>query len=257
MGLTANGYTMVSAGTTSYLNAAYTKLNQTTNSLMASMEIYRLDPSSLGGPIDSRVTADVASINDAIETGIETIGKNQAADAAMADIYDNLSQMRGLAYEASLGTLSEGQVAANDAAYQTLAEQITALLAETAYQAEPVLSGDDAVVTLSLDNVTSMSLTALPQGASADIGKAMTDVGLARNTLSVETTRVSSAVEGLQAQTTKLADLSAQATTAEEALGVLSSTTQLIMTQLHNAMQAQSNNLSSQAQSLVGVDFLG
>jgi len=257
MGLTANGYNTVSSSTTNHLNAAYMKLNRTTNSLMASMEIYRLDPGSLGGTIATRVTADVASINDAIESGNETIGRNQAADAAMASIYDKLGEMRDLAYEVSLGTLSVGEVTTYDTNYQALAREITDLLTDPAYQAEPVLSGDDAVATLSLDNVTSMSLTALPDGASADIGKAMVDVGLARNTLSTETTKVSSAVMGLQAQTTELANLSARVTTAEEALGVLSSTTQLIMTQLNNALQAQSESLTSQSQSLVGVNFLG
>lgn len=257
MGLTANGYNTVSAGTASYLNAAYITLNRTTNSLMASMEIYRLGPGSRGTTIASRVTADVASINDAIEAGNETIGRNQAADAAMAAIYDKLGEMRDLAYEVSLGTLSQGEIDAHNADYQALAREITDLLADTAYQAEPVLSGDDAVATLSLSNVTGMSLTALPAGASADIGEAMVDVGLARNTLSVETARVSSAIAGLRVQTTKLANLSAQVTTAEEALGVLSSTTQLIRTQLNNALHAQSASLSSQAQSLVGVNFLG
>jgi len=257
MGLTTSGYNTVSAGTTRYFDAAYLKLRQTTDGLLTSMGIYRLDRGSLATPIASRVTAEAATVSDAIETGNDAVGRNLAADAAMGTIYDKLDQMRDLAYAVSLGTLSAGQITTHDTDYKALAVEITDLLADTAYQAGPVLSGDDAVVTLDLDNVTSMSLTDLPPGASGDIGEAMTDVGLARNTLSVETTRLASAVEGLHAQTTDLAHLSARVTTAEEALAVLSSTTQLIMAQLNNALHAQGKWRSSQVKSLVGVNFLG
>jgi len=258
MTLTYDGYTnQVSASTASYMNSAYRSLNRTTNSLLASLDILRPRTAVTVNSIDDLVDQDVADINDAIATATDTIGKNQAADAAIATIYDKLEAMRDLVQDVAIGTLSEAQVAAKDTEYQTLAGEITSLLTDTVYEAVPVLSGSDAVATLSLSEITGMSLTDLPDGALGDIGTAMTDVGLARSELSTETSELTATVAGLQAQSTELAGLSARVTTAREALGVLSMTTQLIMTQVTAALAAQRTYLSSRIDNLVGVNFIG
>ena len=257
MSLTCDGYSRLAASTASYLNSAYHSLNRTTNSLLASLDILRPRTTPTVNSIDDLVARDVVDINDAIATATDTIGENQAADAAIATIYDKLDTMRDLVQDVAIGTLTEAQVAAKDAEYQVLAGEITSLLTDTAYEAVPVLSGSDAVATLALSDITGMSLTDLPDGALGDIGTAMTDVGLARTKLSTETSELTTTVTDLQAQSTRLADLSARVTTAQEALGVLSLTTQLIMTQVTAALTAQGAYLSAQIDDLVGVNFIG
>lgn len=258
MSLTYDSYTnRVSASTASYLNSVYHGLNRTTNGLLASMGVLRPRATPTVASIDDLVDRDIVDINSAVDTATDTIGRNQAADAAIATIYDTLGTMRDLVQDVAIGTLSEAQVAAKDSEYRALGAEITALLAETTYQAAPVLSGSDAVAALDLADITGMSLTALPDDALGDMATAMTDVGLARSDLAGETAELTATVAGLETQATALARLSAQVTTAREALGVLRSTTALIMTQITASLAAQGAYLSSQIDNLVGVNFIG
>jgi len=257
MSLSYNGYSRLAASTASVLTSAYNTLNRTTNSLLASLDILRGRTTPTIISIDDLVAEDVADISDAIATATETIGRNQAADAALATVHNKLEAMRDLVQDVALGTLTEAEVAGKDAEYQTLADEVSALLEDTVYEAVPVLSGADAVTALSLSDITGMSLTDLPDGALGDIGTAITDAGLARTELATDVSQRTATVAALEAQSAQLADLSARVTTAQEALGMLRSTTRLIWTQMNAALAAQGAYLSSRIENLVGVNFLG
>ena len=257
MALTADGYHQVSAATACVLNSAYAALNRTTNGLLGSLGVYRFAGRSTLTSMDDLVDQDVGVITDAIETANDAIGATTTADDALATIDGYLSRMADLAGAVVYGTLSEARVAARGAEYQTLAGQVAALLSDTAYDGTPVLSGADAEVTLDLADVTGMALTAMPDGAMASLATAITDVGLARGELAAETATLTETVTGLQDQSSQLAALSARVATTTEALGVLRSTTHLIVTQITAALTAQGAYLSSQIDNLVGVNFLG
>ena len=256
MPLSSDGYSnLVSAGTASYLNSVYRGLNRTTNGLLASLDVLRSRATPTVASIDDLVEQDIVDINAAVSTAGDTIGRNQAADAAVGTIYDKLGTMHDLVRDVAIGTLSDVQVAEKNSEYQSLAAEVTALLAETTYQADPVLDGSDAAVALDLGDITGMSLASLPDGALGELVTAITDVGLARSELAAETAELTATVAEIGTQATALAKLSAQVTTAREAFSVLRSTTALIMAQVAASLAAQGRHLSSQVGNLVGVNF--
>ena len=230
------------AGVTRYgLNYDFVNLNRTTNSLLSEVGTYRAGSNPAPGVLANLADADIAAVNQGITQANTSISMSQTAEGAIDQIVAKLRDMRDLAQDVALGGLEEQEIADKDEQYQALAAEVVSLIEDTACDGAAVLSGPDAVVLLDLDDVTGMSLTDLPDGATGMLSAAIVDVGLAQNGLVADRNRLTGVAGQLQTHRENLTSFESRLGGVQDALDVLRSVTAQMTENLLAAVSAETN----------------
>ncbi len=136
-------------------------------------------------PLRDHLAAEVRGVGQEIADTNDRIGMHETAGEALAAIRERLLRMRELADQAFAGDASKKQLAQMDKEYRGLAEEVTALLADTEYNGTTLLSGGDALVSLDLDAVIEIRLKKLPDDATANLSMAIAQTVAAQGQLDV------------------------------------------------------------------------
>jgi len=250
-------YGLIAMTATNTLNRAFRGLNNTTNSLLSDAGAARAASNPANSVLGNLVDADIAAISSGVTTANSAISANQTADSALDSIETKLGSMRDLVEDVELEDLTQPQIEAKDAEYQTLADEVVAILEDTTYGDEALLSGRDPLVMLNLDPVTDMSLTDLPEDALYTLDRAVVDVGLAKVDLATDTNDLTNAIDALQDHSEDLTAFASRLTTAQAAMDVLRSITSEFLSQFATILSAQANTSSTNALTLLSVDLTG
>jgi len=232
-------YTRIAALTRHGFNQTFHTLNRTTNSLLGQAGVSRGAVSPQGGVLASLSANERTAISGGITAATARIARNDAATTAIDSIHDKLDTMRSLVADVALGSLSEPEIEAKDAEYQVLVGEIEDLIEETTYDDEQILTGRNAVANLPLYDVLNMSLTDLPDSPLAIMSEAMTHVAEAKQDLTADSRSMDSVITDLQDQLDEVSAFETQLTTAEQALQVLQTITEQMISQPLAALTGQ------------------
>lgn len=223
------------------LSRDFTKLNETTNNLLAEVGIRRAASPTHNSNLGALVTAEGSAISSGIAEAANLTVRNDTADTALSSIADDLSSMRDLAQEVALGDLTAEEIETKAAEYEALAEDVQTALDETSYEGRQLLDGRDPLVTLNLDSVLEMDLTDMPEDGVDLVTSAVVQVGEARAGLDLDTEALSVTSGRL---TDHLSDVSAygeRLTSTSAALSVVASVTDQFMRDVVGATSTQAN----------------
>ncbi|MHC4294945.1 MAG: flagellin, partial [Planctomycetota bacterium] len=163
MGLQLNNITALNA--IRHLNTSYSKLDRVTRELITGRR--------MGDPVvtslSTRITSDIAAINQKITDINLEVSMNQTAEGSLGTVSDMLVEMRSLAQQALLGAHSQNQLEALDEEYQALAAQVTDTLNSATFNGNSLLTGSEALVQLNLSPALGIDLTNLQQNDLAYI----------------------------------------------------------------------------------------
>jgi len=234
-------YSLLAMGARQSLNRDFRVLSSTTNTLLADLGVPRASRDPAGLSLNDLAAAEQAAVSQGISVANDQISSYQVADEALANLHTTLQTMRDIVEDVALNSYSEEELAAKDDEYQELVEQVTGILADTAYEGTSLLSGYDAVVSLDLNAVTDMSMTALPTGAMTTASLAVASVTGARSELTVATTSAENTIEDLQDHAEAVTAFESRVSTASSALAVLESLMTQLAAEMSAALSAQAN----------------
>ena len=235
-------YSLLAMGARQTLNRDFRTLNAKTNNVLANVGIYRSASNPATGSLSNLAGLEAAAINNGINVANDLVSSYQVADDALADLYTTLGSMREIVEDVALGSYSPEALAAKDDEYQALVADVNSILADTEFEGKKLLTGYDAVVSLSLNAVTDLSMTALPDGAMATASLAVASIPGARNELAVATTSAQRTITDLQEQADQITDFESRVTSTLSAMAVVESLMAQLTTELSAALSAQANS---------------
>ena len=224
------------------LNRDFRTLNAKTNNVLANVGIYRSSTNPSASTLSSLVGLETAAINNGISVANDLISSYQVADDALVDVRATLESMRDIVEDVALGNYKKKELKAKDEEYQALVEDLAGILADTEYGGKKLLSGYDAVVSLNLNAVMDMSMTALPDGAPASLSIAIASVTGARNELVLATTTAQSTITELEEQADQVTNFESRVSGALAAMSVVEALMEQFMTGLSDVLSAQANS---------------
>jgi len=234
-------YSVLATGARQALGRDFRRLNATTNGLLSELGTQRAPTYPGGLSLRELARAEHAAVTDGISAASEKISTYQAADSALARLHGKLASMRDIVDDAALNDHKPKTLRKLDKEFQALAEEVREILAETTDDGTPLLSGYDAVVAMNLDHVTGLSMTDLPEGASATMTLALADVTGARGKLVSMTTSVGNTIDDLQDHMADLSSFEYRVTSAEAAMEVMRSLVDQLLTRISESLSAQAN----------------
>jgi flagellin len=223
--------------------------------------------------IGSRLSADVASLDQAGINAGQAVSMLQIADGGMARVQDILVRMKSLAVQASSGQLSDTQRGQLDTEYQALINEIDRIADDTEFSGQKLIDGSFSAVDfkvgtgtvaaednieITIDSVQAADLASFGDitnaaNADAEIGEvdtaigalvdARADVGAIQNRLEFANEAVATARENAEAARSQLMDL-------DVAKEMSNFTSKQILVQAGTAMLAQANQLPQNLLSL-------
>jgi flagellin len=216
--------------------------------------------------IGSRLSADVASLDQAGINAGQAVSMLQIADGGMARTQDILVRMKSLAVQASSGQLSNDQRAQLDTEYEALADEIDRIANDTEFSGTKLIDGSfsgvdfkvgtgtvgtEDNISLTIGDVTASGLGGFgdittASNADTEIGavdtaignlvNARADVGAIQNRLEFANEAVATARENAEAARSQLMDL-------DVAKEMTHFTSKQILVQAGTSMLAQANQL--------------
>ena len=223
------------------LHRSLRDLNRTTNDLLENAGVRRADSAIGSANLQSAAAADAAAISSGITAANATVSMNQTAEAALESIHGKLSAMRDLIEDVRYGALSQEQIEAKAAEYETYAGEIETLMEETTYDDRVLLSGRDPVARFNVDPALDIDLDSLADDAEQAGSVTMISVAEARNDLDLKSNAATRAASDLADHATEYIDYDARLTTADAALRVLEDVTRQFIQDVVGAKTAQAN----------------
>ena len=219
-------YAQVAIGSRQSLGRMYAGVNRTAGSFRSHLGITRFARHSAVAFVNDLNNAEAAAVNNAVADATTSISMNQTAGEAMDTIRGKLGLMRNLVRDVTSLYLTADEIEIKDGEYQALAGEVTAMVADTEYDGTALLSGDDAVVSLDLDSITSMSLHYLPTGAMRTISTTMADMMASEADLESQTNLLTHTINELADDAASLTPYGTSIWTVQAAMSVLASVTQ-------------------------------
>lgn len=127
-----------------YLNINASEQSESLSKLASGSRITQASDDAAGLAISTRISSDVATLNQAATNASHGISVLQTADGGASNISDILERMKSLATEAASGTVTDDDRTYIDAEFQELIEQIDTIATGTRYNGESLLDGSSA-----------------------------------------------------------------------------------------------------------------
>jgi flagellin len=186
-----------------YLNINASEQSSSLSKLASGSRITQASDDAAGLAISTRISSDVATLNQAATNSSHAVSVLQTADGGASNISDILERMKTLATESASGTVTDDERTYIDAEFQELTEQIDTISTGTRFNGASLLDGTSAfasstggtaiVVGSSSDDTINVSIASL---TSADLGLVASDDTAAEMTLDADSIDQFSVDEG-------------------------------------------------------------
>jgi flagellin len=163
-----------------YLNINASEQSSSLSKLASGSRITQASDDAAGLAISTRISSDVATLNQAATNATQAVSVLQTADGGASNISDILERMKTLATQSASGTVTDSERTYIDAEFQELIEQIDTIATGTRFNGESLLDGTSAfdkatggtsiVVGSSADDTIQVTIDSL---TSADLGLSM------------------------------------------------------------------------------------
>jgi flagellin len=163
-----------------YLNINASEQSSSLSKLASGSRITQASDDAAGLAISTRISSDVATLNQAATNATQAVSVLQTADGGASNISDILERMKTLATQSASGTVTDDERTYIDAEFQELIEQIDTIATGTRFNGESLLDGTSAfdtaaggtsiVVGSSSDDTIQVTIDSL---TSADLGLSM------------------------------------------------------------------------------------
>lgn len=160
-----------------YLNINAAEQSSSLSKLASGSRITQASDDAAGLAISTRISSDVATLNQAATNTSHAISVLQTADGGASNISDILERMKTLATESASGTVTDDERTYIDAEFQELVDQIDTIASGTRYNGASLLDGTSAfsessggtsiIVGSSADDTINVSIDSL---TSTDLG---------------------------------------------------------------------------------------
>jgi flagellin len=124
-----------------YLNINASEQSQSLSKLASGSRIVKASDDAAGLAISTRISSDVATLNQAATNASHAVSVLQTADGGASNISDILERMKTLATESASGTVTDDDRTYIDAEFQELIEQVDTIATGTRYNGESLLDG--------------------------------------------------------------------------------------------------------------------
>jgi len=217
-----------------YLNINAAEQSSSLSKLASGSRITQASDDAAGLAISTRISSDVATLNQAATNASHAVSVLQTADGGASNISDILERMKTLATQSASGTVTDDEREYIDAEFQELIEQIDTIATGTRFNGESLLDGTsdfdttsggtsimvgssaDDTIQVTIDDLTSATLglsTSAANDITADLSDAAIGIGQGASATSVV---LSVAVDGGTA-----VDVTLDSTTDTNSDGVL------------------------------------
>ena len=116
-------------------------MTQTMERLATGSRVNSAADDAAGLAIDSKMTAQVRGLNQAVRNGNDAIAMLQTADGAMIEVGNMLQRMRELSVQGGSGTLSQADLDALDTEFVALRTEIERIADNTQWNGDNLLDG--------------------------------------------------------------------------------------------------------------------
>lgn len=232
-------YSTLAMATKGAMNRDFRTLNTATNRLLSELDVYRGPSNPAGASLSNLAASEGRAIRDGLAVANGLITACQAADSALATIHGKLSSMREIVDDVALGEYTQEELEAKDELFQAVVAEVEDILAEAEHDGTALLTGYGALVRVNLDSVTSMAMTDLPEGATATMTLAMSDITAARASVASTTTGLGETIDELNSQAEKVTSFEVRVFSSERALEVVRDLTVQFVSSIATARTAQ------------------
>lgn len=163
-----------------YLNINASEQSSSLSKLASGSRITQASDDAAGLAISTRISSDVATLNQAATNASHAVSVLQTADGGASNISDILERMKTLATQSASGTVTDDEREYIDAEFQELIEQIDTIATGTRFNGESLLDGTS-------DFETTTGGTSIMVGSSADDTIQVTIDSLTSSTLGLST----------------------------------------------------------------------
>ncbi len=167
------------------LSRSQGRLNTAIQRLSSGLRINSAKDDAAGLAISSRMTAQIAGLNQAARNANDGISLAQTAEGAMDEITNNLQRIRELAVQSSNSTNSASDRAALQAEASQLISEIDRVASQTAFNGVNLLDGTftsksfqvgaNASQTINITSITSAKANSLGVGSSSSYSTSITN----------------------------------------------------------------------------------
>jgi len=163
-----------------YLNLNAAEQSSSLSKLASGSRITQASDDAAGLAISTRISSDVATLNQAATNATQAVSVLQTADGGASNISDILERMKTLATQSASGTVTDSERTYIDAEFQELIEQIDTIASGTRFNGESLLDGTSAFA-------SSTGGTSIVVGSSASDTIKVTIDDLTSSTLGLST----------------------------------------------------------------------
>ncbi len=192
-----------------YLNINAADQSASLSKLASGSRITQAADDAAGLAISTRISSDIATLNQAATNATQAVSVLQTADGGASNISDILERMKTLATQSASGTVTDSERTYIDAEFQELIEQIDTIATGTRFNGESLLDGTS-------DFDTTAGGTEIVVGSSAD------------DTIKVSIDELTSSA--LDLSTSSANDITADLSSVSIGIGQGASATQIVLT---------------------------
>ncbi len=192
-----------------YLNINAADQSASLSKLASGSRITQAADDAAGLAISTRISSDIATLNQAATNATQAVSVLQTADGGASNISDILERMKTLATQSASGTVTDSERTYIDAEFQELIEQIDTIATGTRFNGESLLDGTS-------DFDTTAGGTEIVVGSSAD------------DTIKVSIDELTSSA--LDLSTSAANDITAELSGVSIGIGQGASATQIVLT---------------------------
>nr|WP_305884117.1 flagellin [Pleomorphomonas sp. NRK KF1] len=192
-----------------YLNINAADQSASLSKLASGSRITQAADDAAGLAISTRISSDIATLNQAATNATQAVSVLQTADGGASNISDILERMKTLATQSASGTVTDSERTYIDAEFQELIEQIDTIATGTRFNGESLLDGTS-------DFDTTAGGTEIVVGSSAD------------DTIKVSIDELTSSA--LDLSTSAANDITADLSSVSIGIGQGTSATQIVLT---------------------------
>ena len=223
-------------------------MTQTMERLATGSRVNSAADDAAGLAIDSKMTAQVRGLNQAVRNGNDAIAMLQTADGAMIEVGNMLQRMRELSVQGGSGTLSQADLDALDTEFVALRTEIERIADNTQWNGQNLLDGTAGThglmkfqVGYKADQVISVNLGDLQTDGDATYVAASTPGGVFTNDISaIDIDTTAEANSSLTLLDASIAGLDAKRSVLGSALNTLEFAVDNLMNAKQNAQAARS-----------------
>ncbi len=226
-----------------------------------------------GLAISTTMTADIRAMKQGVRNANDGIALAQTAEGALDEVTNMLQRVRELAVQSKTETYSDDDRAYMDSEVEELQSQISDIMANTQFNGVTLFSTDnttDVTLTIATDASNTVDLTsktidgtkidataldvstaALANTTITNVDDALKDISATRATLGAGQSRLESAINNLNTNSTNLSDARSRIVDTDYSAETTALAKAQILSQASTAMLAQANQSQQNVLSLL------